>query len=157
MKAQPQLIDDSDLSGDTSILGAKVIESCNDHAKESLEKYDLMEIRYARIISCPGRFTYFEKVLVDSNNRTLFDPAAFRWEWSEPKRTRAKEQLRALHGFRGEDKWFAWHGRGENQLHFSGEKHWWPNSDSEVEAVTRPKHDQQRTWSELIGWLRDDI
>ena len=151
-----ELIQDSDLSGDTSILGAKIIESCNDHVQESLDKYDLREIRYARIISCPGRFTYFEKHLVDANSRTLFEPTDYTWAWSKPKRTRVKEQLRALHGFRGEDKWFAWHGRGENQLHFTGERNWWPNVDPEVESVTRLKHGQQRTWPELIDWLRED-
>ena len=156
IEGSAELIQDSDLSGDTSILGAKILQSCNDHVQESLDKYDLTEIRYARIISCPSRFTYLERPLVDGNNRTLFEPTDYTWKWSKPKRTKAKEQLRALHGFRGQDKWFAWHGRGENQLHFSGEKNWWPNVDPEVVSVTCLKHGQQRTWPELIGWLRED-
>lgn len=151
-----ELIHESDLSGDTSVLGAKIIETCNEHVQDSLDKYDLREIRYARIISCPGRFTYFERSLVSRSSQALFDPTDFSWEWSKPKRTGAKEQLRALHGFRGDDKWFAWHGRGENQLHFSGEKNWWPDVDPGVTAVTRPKYGQQKSWPELISWLNED-
>lgn len=156
IEGSAELIQHSDLSGDTSVLGAKIIETCNEHVQDSLNKYDLREIRYARIISSPGRFTYFERPLVNTSNPTLFDRSDFSWEWSKPKRTGAKEQLRALHGFRGNDKWFAWHGRGENQLHFIGEKNWWPDVDAEVMSVTRPKYDQQRSWSELIGWLNED-
>ena len=156
IEGSAELIQDSDLSGDTLTLGDRVIETCNNHIQDSLDKYELTEIRYARIISCPDRFTYFEKTLVEQGNRILFNPAEFTWAWSEPKRTKTKEQLPALHGFRDEDKWFAWHGRGENQLHFSGEKNWWPNVDSEAISATRPKYGQQRTWPELIDWLKID-
>ena len=42
-----------------------------------------------------------------------------------------KEQLPAFHGVSKKTgkKVFAWHGKGENQLHFSGEKNWWPEVD----------------------------
>lgn len=150
------LIQQSDWTGDTSTLGEKILEACNAHAEASLDEYGLSEIRYARIVSSPGRFTYFERVLVDRINRALFDSRDFTWAWSTPKRTRAKEQLAALQGFHGDDKWFAWHGRGENQLHFPGDKFWWPNCDGDAVAVTLPKYEVQRTWPELIDWLKID-
>lgn len=63
----------------------------------------------------------------------LFEPQNFVWQWSEPKKTRVKEQLPALRGtnIKTEEKWWAWHGRGENQLHFSGESLWWPDENSQ--------------------------
>ncbi len=150
------LIRDSDLRGDTEILGTKIIETCNEHAQESFNKYDLMEIRYARIISSSDRFTYFEKSLIDKNNQFLFDPSDYTWKWAKPKRGKSKEQLPALNGFRNQEKWFAWHGRGENQLHFTGEKNWWPSVDSSVASATRMKPAQRRTWPELIDWLSEN-
>jgi len=151
------LILDSDLNGDTKILGTKIIEACNDHVQESLDKYDLREIRYSRIISSPERFTYFEKLLMDDNQRLLFEPSDYIWKWSKPKHASSKEQLPALHGFRSGEKWFAWHGRGENQLHFTGERNWWPSVDSNVASAIRVKHAHQKTWHELIDWLNSDI
>lgn len=115
---------------DLQALGDAVIDFCNEHAQASMEKYDLSEIGYSRlIIHRNGRVTYFERLLCSKDNPLVFDPKDFVWEWSEPKRTRTKEQLPALHGtnIRTEEKWWAWHGRGENQLHFSGESAWWPD------------------------------
>lgn len=141
----------------TKQLGDRVIKACNDHARESLEKYQLSEIRYARIILDGGRLTYFEKKLIDDIERTLFDPTVFNWSWSLPKETKKKEQLPALHGFRGKDKWFAWHGRGENQLHFTGEKLWWPDNDSELEFSAIDIRDHKVSWEELFSWLREQL
>lgn len=141
----------------TKQLGNHVIEACNDHARESLEKYQLSEIRYARIILDGSRLIYFEKKLIDIIERTLFDPAAFNWSWSLPKETKKKEQLPALHGFRGKDRWFAWHGRGENQLHFTGEKLWWPEKDSELEYSAIDIRDHKVSWEELFSWLREQL
>ena len=142
----------------TQRLGRRVIEACNSHAKDSLNEYDLRQIRYARIISCPGRFTYLERVLIDEHNPTLFDPNEFKWKWSEVKHSTAKEQLQALHGDHRKynKKWFAWHGRGENQLHFFGDRWWWPNSDPNAQCITLPKYGTSKTWNELLAWLGEE-
>ena len=111
-------------------LGDAIIGLCNEHAQHSLSKYELDEIGYARLILHPnGQVTYFEKLLCSSSQPHIFDPADFSWHWSDPKQTVRKEQLPALRGMhrRTKRKWWAWHGRGENQLHFAGESAWWPD------------------------------
>ena len=114
-------------------LGDAIIDFCNQHAQESLERYELNEIGYARlIVASDNTARYFEKILCDESNPQVFQADQFQWNWSSPKVTVRKEQLPALHGIdkvTGE-KYFAWHGRGENQLHFSGEKAWWPRACS---------------------------
>ena len=159
IEGSDELIRKSD-QGDESAtkqLGDLVIEACNDHARESLEKYQLSEIRYARIILDDGRLIYFEKKLIDDSQRILFDPATFNWRWSQPKETKKKEQLPALHGFCGKDKWFSWHGRGENQLHFTGERLWWPDNDVELEYSAIEIQDHKVSWDELFSWLREQL
>lgn len=111
------------------ILGNAIIEFCNAHARESLRHYRLNEIGYARLIVLPnGLVRYFERKLCDVQAPDIFDPADFAWRWSVQKITTKKEQLRALHGIHRTTgtKWWAWHGLGENQLHFSGDATWWP-------------------------------
>jgi hypothetical protein len=108
-------------------LGDAIIGFCNRHAEESFDLYGLKEIGYARlVIREAGRVMYFERRLCTRENPQIFDPKEFVWRWSSPKRTAKKEQLTALHGTHRPTgkKWFAWHGRGENQLHFSGEHAW---------------------------------
>jgi hypothetical protein len=110
-------------------LGDAVIAFCNAHAKESIELYDLEEIGYARlIVHDDGNVTYFERAICTRDSPDIFSADEFQWRWSKPKRTQKKEQLPALHGIKRNtgEKWFAWHGLGENQLHFSGEGNWWP-------------------------------
>lgn len=114
-------------------LGDAVINFCNQHARASLATYELDAIGYARVIvMANGDVRYFEKELITNAHLDIFDPAEFRWEWSVQKKTVKKEQLRALHGHHipTDEKWWAWHGLGENQLHFGGEKHWWPHGDT---------------------------
>lgn len=160
IEGSADLIQESDDKGGahTQDLGRLVIEACNSHAVNSLEKYDLNEIRYARIISCTGRFTYLERELIDRQNPTLFNSNDFEWEWSEVKRRSEREQLRALHGKHRtyDEKWFAWHGRGENQLHFFGDRWWWPNSDPNAQCVTLPRPGTSKTWNDLIQSLEDE-
>jgi hypothetical protein len=113
-------------------LGSAIIKFCNDHAIESLRLYDLHGIGYSRLIIFPnGRVVYFEKLLCTRATPNIFNPTDFEWRWSTPKRTVKKEQLPALHGFHRPTgkKWWAWHGLGENQLHFSGESNWWPDEN----------------------------
>lgn len=141
----------------TKQLGNLIIETCNEHARESLDKYQLSEIRYARIILDGNRLVYFEKKLIDDGQNNLFDPATFTWKWSPPKKTKKKEQLSALHGFRENSKWFAWHGRGENQLHFSGENQWWPENSSDQLYSQIEIRDYKASWEELFSWLRDQL
>ena len=43
-------------------------------------------------------------------------------------------------GFRKSDnlKFWAWHGHGENQLHFSGEKIWWDDPKNIINIKLSP-------------------
>lgn len=112
-------------------LGNAIIDFCNHHAQESMTLYDLDEIGYARlIVHKDASLTYYERLLCSRAYPCIFNRDEYSWSWSTPKVTTKKEQLPALHGVHiptGE-KWFAWHGLGENQLHFSGEKAWWPKT-----------------------------
>lgn len=112
------------------VLGNTVLEYCNNHAVASLEKYQLEQIGYARLINYGTYFRYFERTLINTEHPVLFSPADYDWAWSEPKTTKKKEQLPALHGTHIQTglKHFAWHGQGENQLHFNGERTWWPDA-----------------------------
>jgi hypothetical protein len=115
-------------------LGDAIIAFCNRHALHSLNHYGLDEIGYSRLIVHATRaVTYYERVLISRQCPELFNPADFVWKWSAAKKVVKKEQLSALHGVHSKSgkKWFAWHGLGENQLHFSGEVEWWPVSDEE--------------------------
>jgi hypothetical protein len=114
-------------------LGDAIINFCNAHIEHSFETYSLSEIAYSRLILRDERkATYFERVLATKRNPRIFRAADFLWHWSTPKASGAKEQLPALHGIHvgTGKKWFAWHGLGENQLHFCGEPYWWPAIDS---------------------------
>lgn len=111
-------------------LGDAIIDFCNAHILESLHKYNLDEIGYARLmVFASGQIAYYERVLVTANQPILFNKADYTWKWSNQKNTTKKEQLPALHGFdkTHDIKAFAWHGKGENQLHFTGEKLWHPD------------------------------
>jgi hypothetical protein len=113
-------------------LGDAIVDFCNAHVQRSLDSYELEQIGYCRlIVHDDGQVTYFERSLVTRESPLLFEPSDFTWKWSKPKKIRKKEQLQALHGTHKptNKKWFAWHGLGENQLHFSGERNWWPKPD----------------------------
>jgi len=123
-------------------LGDTIIAFCNKHAQESFDKYDLDEIGYSRLIVHPNKsITYYEKLLCTKEKPEIFDSSDFSWCWSTPKETKGKEQLHALHGTYkdGGEKAFAWHGLGENQLHFSGEKNWWPKKGEHSIKFNFPK------------------
>jgi len=124
--------------GAVQALGDAIIEFCNNHALASLNSHELEQIGYCRlIVHANGDVTYFERLLVTREKPQLFAPSDFVWKWSEPKETTKKEQLQALHGIHKptKQKWFAWHGLGENQLHFSGESNWWPKP-GDIHAVS---------------------
>ncbi len=119
-------------------LGNAIIDFCNEHVLASLNTYELERIGYCRlIVHDDGKVTYFERLLATREKPQLFVPSEFIWKWSQPKETKKKEQLQALHGVHipTKKKWFAWHGLGENQLHFSGESNWWPKP-GDTHAVT---------------------
>lgn len=143
---------------DLQALGDTIINFCNEHAHASMEKYGLNEIGYARlIIHKDRRVTYFERLLCSQDDPLVFNPRDFVWEWSEPKITRTKEQLPALHGtnIRSEEKWWAWHGRGENQLHFSGESVWWPPENSpNMVSFELPREEDRLSFEQLNELLR---
>ncbi len=118
-------------------LGDAIIDFCNNHVRESLKLYDLKEIGYSRLIIFNDQTAvYFERLLATPEAPDIFNRANYKWHWSLPKPGTKKEQLTALHGIdmRTGRKAFAWHGRGENQLHFSSERDWWP----EIQKPTIP-------------------
>ena len=104
----------------TEELGNTIIDFCNAHVMQSIEKYDLNEVGYVRLIQKnDGSMLYFERQLCSRENPNIFDRTDFTWSWSVQKSTRTKEQLTALHGFhKNTQKWWAWHALGENQLRF---------------------------------------
>ena len=123
------------------VLGDTIINFCNEHVRESCETYGLNEIYYSRCILFKDRSVkYFERLLATSDDPRIFLPEDFYWKWSTPKVTTKKEQLPALHGFRKSDdkKMWAWHGHGENQLHFSGESEWWNDGKNSLELNFMP-------------------
>ena len=138
-------------------LGNTIIEFCNLHAQQSLEKYDLQEIGYARLILFADRSaTYFERSLCTRESPRIFDPSEFRWTWSVEKNTKGKEQLSALHGWHipTDKRWWAWHGLGENQLHFTGERNWWPSrSDPHATRFALPPAEKKLSFDKLLDML----
>jgi hypothetical protein len=154
----PVLIEASLTEGGEAVqaLGDAVIEFCNAHARESLEHYDLDEIRYARVICHADRLVFFERTIVTRGEPILFKPEEFAWKWSEPKKATVKEQLRSLHGM-GPDgkKWFAAHLLGENQLHFSGESAWWPTDDKHPRMAIVPfaALPPRIEWEQFVEWV----
>lgn len=153
-----QLIAESRNSPDgTQALGNAIIAFCNAHAQHSLQHYDLDEIGYSRlIVHADWKVTYFERLLCNRAAPTIFNPLDFEWRWSTPKKTVRKEQLQALHGINKLDgrKWFAWHGLGENQLHFSGEGSWWPEENNPHQySFSLPTTDDKITVERFIDLL----
>lgn len=137
-------------------LGDTLIAFCNAHAAESLAKYNLAEIGYARLILFPrGKVRYFERSLCTAEKPRIFEPNDFRWDWSVEKKTSGKEQLSALHGFHNETgkRWWAWHGLGENQLHFTGEANWWPEDDHHAISFELPTPSKKLSFDQLLEVL----
>jgi len=138
-------------------LGNTIIEFCNTHAQQSIQKYDLREIGYARLILFADRsVTYYERQLCTREKSQIFDPADFRWSWSVEKNTKGKEQLSALHGWHipTDKRWWAWHGLGENQLHFTGERNWWPpENDPHAIRFALPSAEKKLSFDKLLDIL----
>lgn len=141
-------------------LGDAILSFCNAHAQHSIELYKLEEIGYSRLIVHPdGSAMYFEKQLCTRENPNVFALQEFEWRWSTQKTTRKKEQLAALHGFHKPSgaKWFAWHGLGENQLHFPGERTWWKFKTEEQSPrfakFRLPIADENLSWEAFIELL----
>jgi hypothetical protein len=138
-------------------LGEAIINFCNQHAAASIVDYGLECIGYARLLMREnGEVVYFERELCTAAAPQIFNAADFDWRWSKPKRTVRKEQLKALHGVHRPtgEKWFAWHGLGENQLHFSGEHHWWPKAKSpHAIAFSMPASSEKLSWKDFFSKL----
>lgn len=139
-------------------LGDAIIAFCNEHARASVEKYNLNEIGYSRLIVHKNRqVSYFERLLYSHEYPDIFDPKEFTWQWSTPKRTVAKEQLPALHGtnVKTGQKWWAWHGQGENQLHFSGEAAWWPTAgEPHTFSFQLPQPENKLSYNQFVALLQ---
>lgn len=138
-------------------LGDAIINFCNTHAQESIDVYNLDAIGYARLILFPdGKIHYFEKLLCTRKSPVIFKPSDFTWRWSVQKEGGKKEQLSALHGFHtpSGQRWWAWHGLGENQLHFTGERAWWPaHSDPHAISFNFPSDDKKISLERLTELL----
>ncbi|MGO9014846.1 MAG: hypothetical protein ACLQF0_07685 [Dissulfurispiraceae bacterium] len=138
-------------------LGDTIIDFCNAHVRHSIELYDLREIGYSRLIVHKNwTITYFEKLLCVSERPDIFAKADFSWKWSIPKKTKKKEQLPALHGTHKtlKKKWWAWHGLGENQLHFSGERAWWPTtSEGQMMTFDSPADNERILLERFVDFL----
>jgi hypothetical protein len=106
-------------------VGDEIIAFCNEHAAESLRRYDLKRIGYARlIVRSNNTATYFERALISQKQPTLFNSADFTWKWTRGRPNASKEQRPALAGYDANDvRWFSWY--TENQLHFNNERAWW--------------------------------
>ena len=153
-----QLIEASQQNdGGRQELGNALIDFCNEHALASLVRYKLAKIGYARLVIFPnGRIMYFERLLMSVAQPSLFSPADYVWRWSDPKRTQGKEQLPAFVGWQRDTgkKHFAWHGLGENQLHFSGEGTWWPLAgDSHRLDFDAPSATDKVSFETVAAWL----
>lgn len=138
-------------------LGTTIINFCNEHAHASMCNYKLEKIGYARLLlHKDGEVEYFERLLCSRDHPDIFNPNDFEWHWSQAKATSAKEQLPALHGIYKPTgaKWWAWHGHGENQLHFSGEKNWWPDINSPHSIRFHFPHEQDKlSFEQLVDLL----
>lgn len=137
-------------------LGNAIISFCNAHAHESLKNYGLNEIGYSRLILFEnGEIRYFEKRLCTRENPDVFNKDDFIWKWSTQKNTIKKEQLPALHGINKhtQKKIWAWHGLGENQLHFSGEYHWWPQDSNHTALFRKPSESEKISLEKLFEIL----
>lgn len=111
-------------------LGDTLVEFCNAASVKSFEQYNLSKIYYARLVVDNFRkeWRYFERLIATKDHPEIFDKNDLEWSWNKERRNTVKEQLPAFIG-RSKSlgiKVFAWHGKGENQLHFSGEKSWHP-------------------------------
>lgn len=145
-------------------LGASILDYCNDHILHSgFEKYDLDHVGYIRLIVFPdGTLRYFERYLCSRDKPVLFDSKLYSWQWSVQKKAKSKEQLSALHGFFNDQsgepprKHWAWHGRGENQLHFSGEGEWWPNDKDSHSREFKFPRDGKLDFDDLVRLLLPD-
>jgi len=145
-------------------LGAAILAYCNQHIRHSgFEKYDLDHIGYIRLIVFPdGTLRYFERYLCSRDNPILFATEQYDWKWSVQKNAKSKEQLSALHGYFRDTcgtsprKHWAWHGRGENQLHFSGEGEWWPEHGDPHSREFKFPTEGKLDFDDLVGLLLGD-
>jgi hypothetical protein len=137
-------------------LGNAIINFCNEHAEQSIKDYKLDSIYYSRLVVFEdGRIKYIERKLCDKKDTNIFKKEDYKWHWSEPKKTVKKELLPALHGYNKhtEQKAWAWHGLGENQLHFTGEKIWWNDKDSLIVDFNYPDESEKLSLESLIKIL----
>jgi len=69
-------------------LGDAIIDFCNDHAQQSMDKHNLDEIGYSRLIMFENNTAiYFEKLLCSKLKPLIFDKADYIWKWSSQKKT----------------------------------------------------------------------
>lgn len=150
-------------------LRAAVIAFCNESARSSLDLrvkpehrrstglpplVQLDDIGIARLILHPdGWAEYYERRLITRTQPQLFDPRSYKWKWTD-ERVGGK-QLPALHGIHisSNTKHFAWHGQGENQLHYYGEREWWPDRSPTQNTVRFRLDGRRLTYEDLARLL----
>ena len=153
------MIEDSNKSArGKQALGNAIIDFCNSHIIDSYNEYELAKIGYSRLIVRPDNsIFYFEKLLSTYRSKNVFNRDDFEWKWSSGRIVRGrKEQLPALHGIHKKTgvKWWAWHGLGENQLHFTGEREWWPGPETaHALSFFLPSREARISWEVLANLL----
>ena len=120
-------------------LGDAIVDFCNAAAHKSFEDYSLEEIYYSRLIvdTKAKEWRYFERLIATRENPDIFEKSDLIWSWNEKKSNTKKELLPAFVG-RSKTKnikFFAWHGMGENQLHFTGENCWHPSKEEHLVRI----------------------
>lgn len=139
-------------------LGAAIMGVCNDHLTDSISKYDLNRVGYIDLVLHSDKIEYIECEIPKKNLKELFKPSDFKWNWSEERKRGKKDQLPALHGFHVDtgERWWSWHGRGENQLHFVGEKHWLSSMEVQKREFALPSESDRISIESLLELL-DEI
>ncbi len=138
-------------------LGDMIIDYCNKNAFDCFEKYSIDELGFSRLImNKDGSLTYYERILCSKDSPMIFKKEDFIWKWSHQRKQNKKESLPGLNGINihtGE-KWFAWYGLGENQLHFYGEKTWRPELESNENTIKFKAPKDKMSSKELMKLLK---
>ena len=60
-------------------LGDAILTFCNDHARESLERYGLDAIGFSRLVRSENAIFYYERELCNQDDHRVFAPEDFEW------------------------------------------------------------------------------
>ena len=130
-------------------LGDAIIDFANEKISKSFRAYKKVEnIHYARLkLLSGGRVEYTEAPLCTREKPVLFKKEDFTWAWRQERASETQslemedplettdienapqdidEVISSLQGTHipTKERWWAWHGKSDNQLHFPGESKW---------------------------------